>query len=197
MRPEQQFFNSIAHKWDDTRLYDAKKIELLVNMAGIGEGDSVLDAGCGTGTLLPFLKKAVQDSGQITALDFAELMIARAKEKNQHFTGISYVVGDIESFTTDTPFDKIVCLNFFPHIADKSTFVQKMKTLLKEGGSLIIMHDISRKAVNAIHRGCATVQKDVLAESEFVAALLAEVGYTVESVLENDELYFIKAVKEN
>ena len=197
MRPEQQFFNSIAHKWDDTRICDDKKIEKLVNMADIGEGDSVLDAGCGTGTLLPFLKKAVQDSGQITALDFAELMIERAKEKNRHLTGISYVVGDIESFTTDTPFDKIVCLNFFPHIADKPAFVQKMKTLLKQGGSLVIMHDISRKAVNSIHRGCSAVQKDVLAESEFVCALLAELGYTIAGTLENDELYFIKAVKTN
>ncbi|MGL5513169.1 MAG: class I SAM-dependent methyltransferase, partial [Sporomusa sp.] len=178
------------------RSLDAKKLDLLVNMAEFGEGDTVLDVGCGTGVLSPFLKKAVGDTGQITAIDFAVQMIARAIDNNKHIADINYITGDINKFEAETPFDKIICLNFFPHISDKPAFAEKMKAILKPGGSLIIMHDISRKAVNSLHARSTAVKDDVLPDVNLVAAMLQSVGYSILNAMENDELYFVKAVKE-
>ena len=49
-------------------------------------------------------------------------------------------------------YDAIVCLNFYPHIAQcKEAFIKKMTAALKQDGSLIIMHDIPRSRVNALH----------------------------------------------
>lgn len=191
---QQQFFNSVAERWDDTRSPNPDKLELLVNMAGVISGEHVLDVGCGTGVLSPFLKKAVGDTGRITAIDFAAEMIARAAEKNKNLAGVCYIIGDITTFRPEVCFDKIICLNFFPHIADKPAFMRNMKTMLASGGSLIIMHDISRSAVNAVHGSSAAVKRDVLPTAGAVVAMLHEAGYSVGAVHDNDELYFVKAV---
>jgi demethylmenaquinone methyltransferase/2-methoxy-6-polyprenyl-1,4-benzoquinol methylase len=195
LRQGQQFFNDIAGKWDDMRSQDHKKISLLINMAGINEGESVLDVGCGTGVLLPFLKKEAGSSGQITAIDFAGNMVARAMAKNRHFTGINYITGDINDYEPGFLFDKIICLNFFPHLSDKAAFIRKMRKMLNFNGSLIIMHDLSRNAVNAVHGTSDTVKNDVLPTVETVSEMLAEAGYCIVNASENDELYFIKATR--
>lgn len=193
---QQQFFNSVAERWDDTRAPNPDKLKLLVNMADITPGEHVLDVGCGTGVLSPFLKKAVGDTGQITAIDFANEMIARAAEKNKNLVGVCYIIGDITTFRPEVCFDKIICLNFFPHIADKTAFMQSMKTMLAAGGSLIIMHDISRSAVNAVHGSSAAVKRDVLPAADVVVDMLQEAGYSVATVHDNDEFYFVKAALE-
>lgn len=192
---EQDFFNCLAEGWDDLRADDRLKIGNLVDMVGFMEGDRVLDIGSGTGVLLPFLRNAVGDGGLITAIDFAANMINRSEEKHRHLSGITYVVDDIMKFQSEASFDKAVCLNFFPHAADKVAFILKIRELLIPYGTLVIMHDLSRAAVNGIHQSSEIVKNDRLPEGSKVAEMLAEAGYEVKMVLDNDELYYIKAVK--
>jgi demethylmenaquinone methyltransferase/2-methoxy-6-polyprenyl-1,4-benzoquinol methylase len=191
---EINFFNQLAQRWDDLRCADNDKISRLVAMAGLREGDAVLDVGCGTGVLLPFLKQAVGVDGHITAVDYAANMIARAAEKNKHLTGIDYACADIREFCPAALLDAVICFNFFPHIKDKEAFIVNMKTRLKHGGALIIMHDISRQAVNAVHQSSDTVKNDRLPDSSAVAGMLIAAGYEVPVWMDNDEFYFIKAV---
>jgi len=191
----QEFFNGLAAGWDDLRCEDRLKIGNLVEMVGFAQGDKVLDIGSGTGVLLPFVKNVVGDQGLITAIDFAAKMIHRAEEKNRHLSGITYVVNDIMKFQSELLFDKVVCLNFFPHVADKRAFILRIRELLLPYGTFVIMHDLSRAAVNGIHQDSEIVKNDRLPEAAKVAAMLVEAGYEVKMLLDNEELYFIKAVK--
>ena len=163
-------------------------------MIGINEGDTILDVGSGTGILLPFLKQASGENGHITAIDFAARMIALSSAKHQYLSGITYIVGDILELELQQTFQKIICFNFFPHINDKPAFLNKMKVLLKPYGSLVIMHDISRRMVNGIHASSDTVTNDRLPECEKVSEMLLELGYSVHLAQENDEYYFIKGI---
>ena len=194
---EQDYFNCLAEKWDDLRADDRLRIRDLVDWVGLAEGDRVLDIGSGTGVLLPFLKQVIGERGLITTIDFAKEMVNRSKEKNRHLSGITYVVDDIMKFRSGILFDKVVCLNFFPHVKDKNAFILRIRELLIDGGTFVIMHDISRAEVNGIHQSSEHVKNDRLPEGTKVASMLAVAGYEVQIVLDNEELYFIKAVKIN
>lgn len=191
----RDYFNGLAERWDDMRAADGGKIAGLVGLAGLRAGDAVLDAGCGTGVLIPYLRAAVGETGRITAVDYAANMIARAREKFGVYENVALVTGDIRTYAPETCFDAVFCFNFFPHIADKPAFAGQVRRMLRDGGALIIMHDKSRRAVNAIHKGSDVVRDDRLPEGEAVAAMLAAAGYGVRMVIDDEEKYFIKAVK--
>lgn len=193
---EQQFFNQLAAQWDDIRCSNDTIITALVALVGFRAGDRVLDVGCGTGVLVPYVKKAVGASGIITAVDFAGNMIARAIEKYKDMPGIKFIVADIMEYEAEDNFDKIVCFNFFPHVHDKPVFLRKMAGMLTSGGALVIMHDMPRNAVNAIHGDCHAVQNDHLPKGEKTAMLLAEAGLRVATVIDNDRMYFVKAIRD-
>ena len=192
----REFFDKIASQWDSTRAVDSKKIAALVEMIGLEPGFSVLDAGSGTGVLLPFIKKAIGSAGKITAVDFSANMLAKAEEKYGSLGGISFAVGDIMEFVPEHGvFDAVLCFNFFPHIKDKQRFMTHMRSHLRAGGFLVIMHDISRQQVNAIHQDSEAVKNDRLASGDIVSGWLTTAGYQVTQIIDAEDRYFIKAVK--
>ena len=188
---EQQFFNDLAARWDDMRALKPDKIAYLIKLAGIAAGDAVLDVGTGTGVLIPFLSEAVGDTGSITALDFAEAMVAKAAEKYAHLSGVSYIAADIMRHQPHSRYNKVVCLNFFPHVKDKPSFLTRVQELLADDGSLVIMHDMSRHAVNSIHATSDIVKEDRLPPSSIVAEMLRAAGFVITTAFDNDELYFV------
>lgn len=192
---QKDFFDRLAGNWDESRAHDDAKLSRLIEMAGIHAQDRVLDIGCGTGVLLPFLKAVVGENGSITELDFSANMIARAKMKHGDTAGVTYVVADILEYEPGVLFTKVVCLNFYPHVQDKNLFIKRMNRLLDDQGALIIMHDMSRAAVNAIHGQSAVVTEDRLPPVEDIAKLLAENGFVVDKTMDTADLYFIRGRK--
>ena len=55
--------------------------ERLTDLAGLRPGESVLDVGCGTGTLAITAKRRVGSSGVVVGIDASPEMIQRAKQK--------------------------------------------------------------------------------------------------------------------
>ncbi len=53
----------------------------LLNLAGIRAGESVLDIGCGTGSLAIAAKQRMGPAGTVEGIDPSPQMIARAKKK--------------------------------------------------------------------------------------------------------------------
>ncbi|MCE5284606.1 MAG: methyltransferase domain-containing protein [Pelosinus sp.] len=192
---QEKFFDQLAGVWDESRNKDDKKLSQLIEMVGIQLGDQVLDIGCGTGVLVPFLKKAVGDGGGITELDFSSNMIAQAKEKHKHISRISYVVADILKYNPHRTFNRITCLNFYPHVQDKDMFFLRMNALLEQQGSLVVMHDISRATVNNIHGQSAVVTEDRLPPIDDLGKLFVKAGFVVEVALDTEEFYFMRGRK--
>lgn len=197
MNKDIAFFDSFADTWDSYRNTNVKILERLLELANIPAGTTVLDVGSGTGVLLPYLHAAVGAEGKITAVDFSEKMLAKAQEKFANLGNVDFIVGDVLEMTIPAEsIDVIICLNFFPHLhTRKEEFISKMKSFLKTGGSLIIMHDISREKVNSIHRDSAVVTEHRLPEAKVVAEMFQACGYQNITAYEDDTLYFVKGFK--
>ncbi|MCB4791453.1 MAG: class I SAM-dependent methyltransferase [Elusimicrobia bacterium] len=83
MDKRKAFFDMHAEKWDTFIKGDlVKRIKNdIIPLFKIKKGDVILDVGCGTGILLPFLKTKAGKPGEITALDYSRKMIDKTKEK--------------------------------------------------------------------------------------------------------------------
>lgn len=195
-RNDREFFNALADSWDTTRAYDPDGLRELTARTGIGPGDAVLDLGCGTGVLLPFLRERVGASGCVLGIDIADNMVEIAAGKLAQFDNVAVRRADIMEFSTDCQYAHVTCLNFFPHIQDRSAFLRKViAEWLAPGGTLHVFHDISRARVNAIHGESKTVKEDRLPPCGEVGELFQAAGFAVEACFETDECYFVQGRK--
>ena len=190
---ESTFFDKLAASWDDMREKNENKLQEMVRLIGFRSGDRVMDVGSGTGVLLPFIHQAIGSAGQITAVDFSAGMLERARVNYRQLGRIRFVVADVMEMPVDDLYDQIVCLNFFPHVKNKPEFLTKMRRHLKLNGTLVIMHDISREKVNAIHGGSREVAEDRLPPATEVVTWLRQANYDIREVIDCEDRYFIRA----
>lgn len=194
MGSQREYFNEVAYKWDKMCVHDTGKIEKILNMVEIKDGDSVLDAGCGTGVLVPFLMKRV-GRGNITCLDISEKMIEVAKGKYPH-KGVKYIVGDIYEHNTRGCYDVIMLYSCYPHFEDKKALMEKILFLLKDGGKVCICHSQSRDEINNMHKSREEVSKDILPEGSVTSSLMIKAGLKVKYTIDNDDMYMVLGAKE-
>ena len=195
MDKEHIYFENYADTWDRDRKENPEKLQFLLNLARIRAGASVLDAGCGTGVLLPYISRAVGEGGTVTGLDYSRQMLDKARKKFSDLPGLSLVEGDVLKYDLpEQAYDAVVCLNFYPHISSRSRdFVKKMRRSLKDGGSLIVMHDMGRQQVNRIHDDRA--DRRLLPPADMLAADLVGGGFTLSAAVDWDDLYFVSVTK--
>lgn len=117
--------------------------ERVLDKAGMTEGMSVLDAGCGPCEVMRLMNRRVGPSGQVTGVDIdAEVGaygLARLNvEENGNF---SFHSSDLTAGETvpGAPFDMIYCRFFLIHMNDPVDMVKRLSAMLKPGGTLIAM----------------------------------------------------------
>ncbi|HEY6162305.1 MAG TPA: class I SAM-dependent methyltransferase [Bacteroidia bacterium] len=89
-------------------------LKLLKN-CGLKPGSSILEVGCGIGTVTHLLGKYCR-SGKIVAADISAKSIEVAKQKNRSFGNIEFVVSDMSDFSHKLKFDFIVLPDVLEHI---------------------------------------------------------------------------------
>jgi len=193
----RRFFNERAADWD--RLVDdntLQRLSLIINRIKVLPGSVVLDVGTGSGILIPFLKEAVGASGSIVALDLAEEMLKRAREKYGD-ERISYVRGDIsDALFADNSFDEIICNSCFPHVQDKKAAAREMLRVLKPGGRVIICHTVSREEMNAMHRSLGgVVGEDMLPDDHEMQSMFEQAGFANIEISNSPSGYLFTASK--
>ena len=141
----KNYFNKIAKEWDSIAKHDEMKVSFIVNALGIKPNDAVLDVGCGTGVLIPFLQARCKS---VLAVDEAEKMIETAKKKYS-FPNVEFKAAGFENITGK--FDKIIMYSMFPHFIDQSAAIKHAAALLKQNGRLMIAHSQSRDEINDMH----------------------------------------------
>jgi len=153
--------------------------ERLVQLARLESAESVLDVGCGTGTLAIAAKRAVGPGGSVYGIDASPEMLARACKKARK-AGVELVFQNAVAETLpfpDAQFDVVlttVMLHHLPRNA-RQQCAREMGRVLKPGGRVLAVDfgtDPAKRSLLAhLHRrhGHVTLS-DML-------ALLTEAGF--------------------
>ncbi len=203
-RLRKQFFNDSAERWIDmwyrnreTGAYDrhARDFERLFRLLPLGNGDTILDAGCGTGVLVPFLLERIGVKGILYELDFAEEMIV--VNRRLHKEGnIRFVVSDLENAPlADAACDVAICFSCLPHFQDKAQALTTLARILKPGGTLVISHFDSSEGINHHHNSCHAVMHDRLPDEGAMRALFRQAHIIVEVFCDEPGFYAIRGRK--
>jgi ubiquinone/menaquinone biosynthesis C-methylase UbiE len=164
----------------DTFLFRGQLRELrqrTANLARIQPGETVLDVGCGTGTLAIEVQRRVGRAGRVAGVDPGTRQIARARSKaaRRHLP-IDFQIGVIEHLAfPDQTFDVVFSTLMMHHLPAglKRQGLAEIARVLKPGGRLVIAdfkHKKERQGQAArFHAGGSRMQD--------LAALLKEAGF--------------------
>ena len=172
------------------------KLQNLINLWDIKPGDKILEPGCGSGRLTPYLADLVGIAGEIYACDLSEEMISKAKSYgfSDH---VKFVVGTVTDVQKpDCYFQKAICMHTFPHFPDQEKSLLEIARVLEDGGDLWISHLDSKKDVNKRHQNSnKVIAHHVLLEPDEMEKLLDKTGFDIKKINDADDEYFIHAVK--
>jgi ubiquinone/menaquinone biosynthesis C-methylase UbiE len=205
-KARRTFFNERADAWLDTWYKNPatgtytrhhEKFERLFTLVPIREGDQVLDVGCGSGILVPYLLERVSGRGTVYELDYAERMI-RVNQRIHGDRRVRFIVADV----ADMPLEKetcdvVMCFACFPHIHDQKTALEAMAAVLKKNGFLAVAHLESSQALNHHHRKSGTpVMHDTLPKRQEMISLFEAAGLSIERFIDESGFYLVLGRKE-
>lgn len=172
---------------------DEAKLRHIVENARIHPGDSVLDAGTGAGSLLPYLADAVGRFGAIDALDISGDMLSQAHTSHSKLPlPVRFFLADVENDTLHTLYDRIVLLDVLPHLNHPLETIERLfRRNLAGGGTLTLAHSTGREMLNSLNSRSG-VETHVVPPATELATRLADMGLTVDFVEDTDSCWIIR-----
>ena len=194
--PRIEFFDRIAGDWDGWHNLE----ELFANFAseferfGIQLEETVVDVGCGTGNLTKALLSRLGESGKVVALDISPEMLKQAKAKC-HDPRVTWFLTSADRIpVADNDCDRVICFSAWPHFQNAAAVIQEIRRILKPDGYCHVLHFISRKKVNSIHKEAhPSVKTDILIPADELAELFKKEGFVIEETVDNSDRYLLSA----
>lgn len=194
---KRKFFDGIASQWDsrDHPPDVAERQALFVQLATEHRPMRILDVGCGTGVLVPHLRRYCPEAA-IVEMDFSSEMLAvnRGKHGDQQ---IEYRCEDlVHTRLPEAGFDSILFFNALPHFESLERALRKAVLLLKQGGRMAVGHLMGSTELNAFHSSVnGPVSHDRLPAAPQLSAALSRAGLTSLRSEERPDWYFVMAEK--
>ena len=114
-------------------------LELSFERAQLADGDSILELGCGWGSLTCYMASKLPNS-KITAVsnskDQKEHILNRCK--NQGLDNIEVITADMNDFETENNYDRVVSIEMFEHMRNYKELLSKISSWLNDDGKLFI-----------------------------------------------------------
>jgi SAM-dependent methyltransferase len=112
----------------------------LVDLAGVGAGERVLDVACGTGVVTRLAAERVGSGGRVVGLDINGAMLAVARALPA-VTGapIEWMEASaLEMPLPDADFDVVLCQQGLQQFPDRSTALREMRRVLAPSGRVAL-----------------------------------------------------------
>jgi len=189
----QDFFDSKAATWK-LSVNHQQFIKCLEKLIGFNTTDVVLDIGCGTGNLFPYLQDRVP-AGRLIGIDFAYNMLYQCRDKLRGRNIALQSMAEILPIRLASV-DVVINYCLYPHLKFKHAALREFNRVLKQGGRYYILHPQGSAEINSLHRDIGEpVCCDVIEPVEAVVELLQANGFSVLKAIDRCDMFLVEAVK--
>jgi ubiquinone/menaquinone biosynthesis C-methylase UbiE len=128
----RKHFETLAGEYDGWKRKASFYYALLADIYRefVPEGASVLEVGCGTGTLLASLKP-----GRGVGIDISDRMVAIAREK---FPALTFLAGDAERLPIEGTFEFVIVPDVVEHLSDVPAMFRSVRRCCAPGGRVVV-----------------------------------------------------------
>lgn len=191
MKNKRDLFNKLAENWDQQDIVSPEKYRRIVSEAEIEKGQNILDVGTGTGVLIPYLLEAEREIN-IFAIDFAEKMIEKFREKGFPSNVLPFVMDIRKTVFEDNFFDRIIINSCYPHFEEKPSALKEIYRLLKKGGLVIISHPTGRRFVNELHKKThPLIEEDIIWDISTLREFIESFKFRFVRGIDEDDFFLI------
>ena len=122
---------------DDLKGAEAAMLALTCERAGLADGQEILELGCGWGALSLWMAEHYPGS-RITAVSNSSSQRAfiEARRDARGLNNLTVITADMNDFTTDTRFHRVVSLEMFEHMRNWRELLRRIHGWLEPGGQL-------------------------------------------------------------
>ena len=114
-----------------------------LDVAGVAPGESMLDVGCGTGTLALAERRRLGTAGAVHGVDASPEMVARARSKSARLgLPVVFQVAAAQSLPfADATFDAVFCTLAMHHLPEdaRARALAEMRRVLKPQGRVLVV----------------------------------------------------------
>ncbi|MCW2918346.1 MAG: SAM-dependent methyltransferase [Actinomycetia bacterium] len=188
-----EFFAARAATWEEKFPDDEPAFAAAIAELGPAEGQTVLDAGSGTGRALPLLRRAVGTTGSVIAVDLTPEMLHVAAEKGRG-EHAALLLADTLCLPLGTArVDAVLAAGLLSHLPDPEAALAELARVTRPGGRLAMFHPVGRAAL-AARRGHALRADDIRAEPN-LRPVLERTGWSLTGYDDAPDRYLALAVR--
>jgi ubiquinone/menaquinone biosynthesis C-methylase UbiE len=128
-----------AGMYDSTHSPQTEAGRELIEMADVRDDDSILDIGCGTGTLTIELARLAH-KGKVVGIDSSIEMLERAREKTLSANNIALINIPAQKLDFKEEFDLVYSNSALQWIKEQEDVIAKTYRALKPDGRIAVQH---------------------------------------------------------